>query len=159
LGGGPEVKEEKPTSIAMLPYQQTIPNKISRLLAKYNIKTIHVPRNKNIHMLRPLKDDLGLKVPDMYRIPCECSEVYVGRTGSSTEARCKEHLRHIHLEQPKKSAMAEHCMNSGHHIDFNSSSVLDKAAGSMDCLVKEATEIRLNFNNFNRDSGFILSWA
>jgi hypothetical protein len=29
----------------------------------------------------------------------------------------------------------------------------------MDCLVKEAIEIYLNKNNFNRDSGFILSQA
>jgi len=29
----------------------------------------------------------------------------------------------------------------------------------MDCLVKEAIQIRLNYKNFNRDSGFTLSWA
>jgi hypothetical protein len=35
--------------------------------------------------------------------------------------------------------------------------VLDKAAGYMDRLVKEAIEIRLNTRNFNRDDGFTLS--
>jgi hypothetical protein len=29
----------------------------------------------------------------------------------------------------------------------------------MDRLIKEATEIQLNFNTFNRDGGFMLSWA
>jgi hypothetical protein len=72
----PQAKEEKPTGVAVLPYQQVITNKISRLLAKYNTRTFHVPR-KNIYMLRPVKDDLGLKVPGVYRIPCECGEVYV----------------------------------------------------------------------------------
>jgi hypothetical protein len=55
--------------------------KISRLLAKHNIKTIHIPQTKNMHMLRPVKDELGLKVPGVYRIPCECGKVYVGRLG------------------------------------------------------------------------------
>jgi hypothetical protein len=44
----PQAKEEKPTGVAVLPYQHAFTNKISRVLAKYNIKTIHVPRKKNI---------------------------------------------------------------------------------------------------------------
>jgi hypothetical protein len=97
----PQTKDEKLVGVALLPYQQAITNKISRLLAKHNIRTIHIPKKKNIHMLRPVKDDLGLKVPGVYRIPCECGEVYVGQTGRSVEARCKEHMRHICLEQPE----------------------------------------------------------
>jgi hypothetical protein len=62
-------------------------------------------------------------------------------------------------EQPEKSAVAEHRINNGHRIDFSSTSVLDTAAGYMHRLVKEPIEIRLNFNNFNRDGGFILSRA
>jgi hypothetical protein len=42
---------------------------------------------------------------------------------------------------------------------FNIFSVLDRASGYMDRLVKEAIQIRLNQNNFNRDSGFTLSRA
>jgi hypothetical protein len=45
----PKLSDEKPTSIAIIPYQKAITNKISRLLAKYNIKTFHIPRMKNIH--------------------------------------------------------------------------------------------------------------
>jgi hypothetical protein len=36
---------------------------------------------------------------------------------------------------------------------------LDRASGYMDCLIKEAIQIRLNYKNFNKDSGFTLSWA
>jgi hypothetical protein len=114
-------------------------------------------KKKNIHVLRPVKDDLGLKVPGVYRIPCECGEVYVGQTGRSMEARCKQHMRHIRLEQPEKSAVAEHSINTSHRIDFSSTPVLEKTAGYMDRLVKEAIEIRLNTRNFNRDDGFTLS--
>jgi hypothetical protein len=53
----------------------------------------------------------------------------------------------------------EHNFNTGHRIDFSSTSVLDKMTGYMDCLVKEAIEIRLNTGNFNREGGFMLSQA
>jgi hypothetical protein len=65
-------------------------------------------------------------------------------------------MRHIRLDQPEKSAVAEHSINAGHKVDFNIS-VLDRASGYMDRLVKEAIQIRLN-QNINRDNGFTLSW-
>jgi hypothetical protein len=68
-------------------------------------------------------------------------------------------MRHIWLNQLEKSAVAEHGMNRGHKIDFNNVSVLDRASGYMDHLVKEAIQIRLNHKNFNRDNGFTLSRA
>jgi hypothetical protein len=108
-------------------------------------------------MLRPIKDDLGLKVPGVYEIPCECGKIYVGQTGRSIEARCKEHTRHIRLKQSDKSAVAEHNTNTGHRIDFSSTSVLGKTASYVDCLIKEAVEIRLNTKNFNRDGSLMLS--
>jgi hypothetical protein len=67
-------------------------------------------------------------------------------------------MRHIRLDQPKKSAVAEHSINAGHKIDFNNVSVLDRASRYMDCLVKEAIQIRLN-QNINRDNGFTMSRA
>jgi hypothetical protein len=104
---------------------------------------------------RPAKDDLGLKVPSMYQIPCECGKVYTGQTGRSIEARRKEHMRHIPLEQPKRSVVAEHSTN----IDFSSTSTLHKAAGYMDHLAKQATENQSNTRNLNRDDCFIFSCA
>jgi hypothetical protein len=89
-------------------------------------------------MLMPVKDDLGLKVPGVYRIPCECDKVYIGQTGRSIEARCKEHMRHVCLKQPDMSAVVEQNFNTGHHIDFSSTSMLDKTTGYMDHLVKGA---------------------
>jgi hypothetical protein len=60
------------------PYQQAMSNKISRLLTKYNIKTVHVTITKDRQLLRTAKDDLGLKVPEVYRIPCECGQTGCG---------------------------------------------------------------------------------
>jgi hypothetical protein len=95
-------------------------------------------------MLRMVKDKPGLKVPGVYRIPCECRKVYMGQTGRSIEARCKEHMRHICLDQLEKSVVAEHSVNTGHQIDFSNITVWDTTLGYMNRVVKEAVHIRLN---------------
>jgi hypothetical protein len=82
-------------------------NCISRVLAWHNIKSVGVPPRKLSGFLRPVKDDLGLRTPGVYSIPCECGQVYIGQMGRSVDTRLKEHQRHIHLEHPDKSAMAE----------------------------------------------------
>jgi hypothetical protein len=68
-------------------------------------------------------------------------------------------MRHKRLKQPDKSAVTEHNFNTGYRIDFSSTSMLDKTTGYMDRLMKEANEIQLNTRSFNRDGGFMLSWA
>jgi hypothetical protein len=47
-------------------------------------------------------------------------------------------------------------IDTAHHTDFNDTSKLGKAMGYMDCLVKEAIEVWLYPDNFNRDKGFNL---
>jgi hypothetical protein len=108
-------------------------------------------------MLRMVKEDVGLKVPGVYRIPCECRKVYVGQTGRSIGARGKEHTRQIRLDKPEKSAVAEHSVNTGLQIDFSNITILDRISGYMDRVVKEAIHVRLNKVNFNRDNAFNLS--
>jgi hypothetical protein len=39
--------------------------------------------------------------------------------------------------------VAEHRFETGHRIDFSTTSILDKAPGYMDCMIKEAVKIRL----------------
>jgi hypothetical protein len=78
------------------------------------LNTIHIPARKNIHMLRSAKDKLGLKIADLYCIPCKCGEVYVGQTGRTIETRSKEHVRYICLNHPEKSAMVENSFKAGH---------------------------------------------
>jgi hypothetical protein len=154
----PCLKQEKPVAVARLPYQGAASHKVSRLLAKFNIQTVHILA-KNIHLLRPAKDKLGLRTAGVYCIPCECGKVYVGQTGWTTEARFKEHRRHVHLNQPERSALAEHSLTTYHRIDFDGASKLGMATRYMDCLVREAIKIRLHPDNFNRDYGYNLSYT
>jgi hypothetical protein len=77
----PKVKtsklKAKPTSVALLPYVQITYGRLSRKLARH-IKSVGLPPRKISSFLRPVKDDLGLKTPSVYSIPCECVQVYIG---------------------------------------------------------------------------------
>jgi hypothetical protein len=64
--------------------------------------------------------------------------------GRTIETRCKEHVRYIGQSQLEKSVVAEHSLETEHSINFRSTSILDKTPGYMDCLKKEAIEIRLH---------------
>jgi hypothetical protein len=52
--------------------------------------------------------------------------------------------------------VAEHSIEWGHQINCRDTEVLART-GYMDQLVKEAIEIQLHPNNFNREEGFKLS--
>jgi hypothetical protein len=83
--------------------------------------------------------------------------VYIGQTGRSVDTRLKEHQRHVRLEHPEKSAIAEHSVDLGHRILFHSTSILTTKTRYMDRIVREAIEIELHPNNMNREMGFCLS--
>ncbi|PNF38064.1 hypothetical protein B7P43_G00358, partial [Cryptotermes secundus] len=60
--------EDKPGSVAFLPYVGTIFNRISRVLSRHNIKAVGLPPNKLSSLLRLFKDSLGLRTPGVYSI-------------------------------------------------------------------------------------------
>jgi hypothetical protein len=118
---------------------------------------VGLPHRKLSNLLCPVKDHLGLRILGVYRIPCECSRVYTGQTGRSVDIRLKKHQRHIRLEHPDKSTIAEHSIDQGHRIQFNNSSILASKTRYIDRIVREATEIELHPYNINREGGFCLS--
>jgi transposase len=116
--------DNTPHSVAFLPFVGTVFNRIRRVLARHNIKSVGLPHTKLSSLLRPVKDHFGLRTPGVYRIPCECGRVYIGQTGRSVDIRLKEHQRHIRLEHLDKSAVAEHSIDQGHRIQFHNASIL-----------------------------------
>jgi hypothetical protein len=95
----------KPDSVAFLSCVRSIFNCISRVLARHNIKSVGLSPRKISSFLQPDKDDLGLRTPGVYSIPCKCGQVYIGQTGRSVDTRLKEHQRHTRPEHPNKSAV------------------------------------------------------
>ncbi|KAJ4450576.1 hypothetical protein ANN_02003 [Periplaneta americana] len=56
-------------------------------------------------------------------------------------------------------AMAQHSIEKEHKILFDHTKVINKSSHYWDRTIKEAIEIKLEKNNFNRDSGLQLSQA
>jgi hypothetical protein len=73
------------------------------------------------------------------------------------DTRLKEHQRHICLEHPNNSTVAEHSIDLGYRIQFHNTSILATKTPQTDHTVREATEIELHVENMNREVGFCLS--
>jgi hypothetical protein len=63
---------DKPTSFALHRYVQTTYGRLSRILAKRNMKCAGLQPSQISSFLRSVMDELGLKTPRVYSIPCEC---------------------------------------------------------------------------------------
>ena len=58
-----------------------------------------------------------------------------------------------------KLTVAQHALENNHHIGFDEARLIDRATNYWDHIRKEAIEIKLQTNNFNRDSGLHISKA
>jgi len=72
-------------------------------------------------------------------------------TRHSPETTIKEHHQHITLHHLKKSTIAKHSTNFGHHIQFNDTGILAKKSGHREHIIMEVKKIELHANNMNRE--------
>ena len=144
-------------STAVLPYIKGVSEVLRRCLQQQGVRTVfksdttlrsHLVRPKGA--LEPTKHD-GV----VYKIPCECSKVYIGETGRAMQDKIKEHDRDIHaqLACAQTSAVSEHANETGHLPIWKEVKFIDRDPHWYTRRVKEAIHIRLHPNNINRDSG------
>jgi hypothetical protein len=108
---------------------QGTPNKNSRLLARFNMRTAHIPAKNNAHLT-----DQTSRSKEYTTCLEKLTRYMKGRQAAPSITKCKE------------QAMDKHIINKGHSI----STVLARTACYMDCVVKEAVEIQLHPDNRHR---------
>jgi hypothetical protein len=123
------------------------PNQQSAGPAQYQIGGLSP--HKIMQLLHPVRDNLGLRKPGVYKISCECGRVCTGQIGRSVDVRLKEHQRHIRLEHPKKSDVAEYSLNQRHRILFHDAAILNTSARYMDGVVRKTIEVVFHPFNMN----------
>jgi hypothetical protein len=150
-----DTSKEDLTSVAFFPFVSFTFNHINSVLSKCKITTVGL-LPEVISYLQPVKNDLGLKTPGMYSIPCECGKVYIGKTGHAIENRIKRAPLAYLVYHLEKLAMTKH-YNLGHYIQFHGISILAKKSKYVVHIIKKVTEIELQPGNLKREGDFSLS--
>ena len=106
-------------SFCVLPYIKGTTESIKRVLNNYNIKVALKP-HQTIGSLFPKPKDPVSKDQArgiIYSIRCkDCDKLYIRETKGKFNTRLREHQKAVKQEHPKKSALPEHCLQSGHTI-------------------------------------------
>ena len=142
-------------STAVLPYVKGLSEQLRRCLKQQGIRTVFKSDTTlRSHLVRP-KDAVEPTKQDglVYRIPCECSKVYIGETGRPMQDRIKEYERDIRLARTQTSAVSEHANDTGHNPLWNEVKFIDRDHHWYTRRVKEGIHIRLHPHNINRGSG------
>ena len=129
---------------------------LHRCLQQHGVQSVF-KSSTILRSLDPRKQD-GV----VYKIPCECSKVYVGATGRCKHEWIKEHDRDIWLSRTQTSAISEHANKTRHYPLWDKVKCIDRDPHwyMYSRRVEEAIHRRLHPNNINRVSGIEIpeSW-
>ena len=110
-------EEQEPITTASLPYCRGVSEKLRRICAKYNIRTVFnsetTLRRSLTRVKPPVPKDKTKNC--IYNIPCSCGRSYTGETGRPISVRLQEHRRATEKGETNKSGVAEHVWANGNH--------------------------------------------
>ena len=165
--------QQKSKGTVSIPYVPRTSEACARVMKKYGVNTVLKPTNTLRQALvkpkdkRPLEDSIGV----IYNIPChQCPKAYIGETGRKLGVRIKEHKddaekasaqAHYTRSQRKnsatvkhKSALADHCKQDNHVIDWENTNVMAREQERFPRWIRESVHIRRQGQDaLNRDEG------
>lgn len=138
-----------------IPYLPGISEKVRKMAGRFGVET-RFARGRNLGAILTNNKFDGIEglIQDgvIYKQECEnCDRVYIGETGRRAILRKREHERDVR-DLNVRSAIAEHCHNFDHKIDFNKFCIIDKEKNGTRRKIKESIAIMRN-KTFNRDEG------
>ena len=75
-----DTTEEPTQSLLTVPYIKGISETIRKIARNYNIKTVFKSSNTIRSHVTKTKPDSTVRKECVYKIPCECVEMYIGET-------------------------------------------------------------------------------
>ena len=155
----PATAPDDKRGFCILPYVKGTTEPIKRILNNYNIKVALKPHHTIGNLFPKPKDPVPKDQTRgaIYSIPCEvCDKSYIGETKRKFSTRLKEHQKAVEKKHSHKSALAEHCLHSGHTISWESAKILRTSTNWRNRRILEAWEINTCRNPLNRDDGMHL---
>ena len=125
-----------PRTTITIPYIAGVSEEIRRVCWDYDVR-VAFKTGRTLHTkLTKVKDPLPLEkqATVVYRIPCSCGKVYIGKTIRRMESRLKEHKDACSRGQLEKSAIAEHAWRHDHRIEWDDAAVIDRASRNKELL-------------------------
>ena len=148
---------KSPIPTVCLPFLGPASYQLRKILQSADIRVIHSAPNKLRNLLHTHKDKPAPNSrPGVYRIPCECGQVYIGETGRNLHTRLQEHRAHGRRGDYEKSAIIKHAHSSDHRIKWDNAELIAPIKHWHPRRVREAIEI-FRHNTVPQDIGFKIS--
>ena len=148
---------KSPIATVCLPFLGPASHQLRKILQAADIRVVHSAPNKLRNLLHTHKDkQTPSSRPGVYRIPCECGQVYIGETGRNLHTRLQEHRAHGRRGDYEKSAIIKHAHTSDHRIEWDNAELIAPIKHWHPRRIREAIEI-FRHNTVPQDIGFKLS--
>ena len=121
-----ERKEPDTLGHCVLPYYPCLSERIGRIVRGARIGVAYKPLHTIRNVISKLKDPIptGDKSGVVYHSSGkDCDQCRIGETGKNFKQRLDEHDRAIRLGKVTQSAIARHCLQSGHKFHFDGTRV------------------------------------